>query len=79
MVTFRVSADVGEDRQVVLVLPEGVPTGAVELVVIVASPTAEDGKVPRTSLVEWAEAHAEHWGDELDSSDVERFTGRRFP
>lgn len=78
MVTFRISADVGEDRRVILVLPEEVPTGAVELVVTVASPSTEDGKVPRTSLAEWAESHAEHWGDELDSSDVERFTGRGF-
>ena len=32
----------------------------------------------RTSLADWAEENAEHWGDELRSDDVEGFTGRRF-
>ncbi len=78
MITFRVSADIKADRQIVLTLPPEVPTGKAELVVTVASLTAEDGKQPRSSLAEWAEENAEHWGSQLSSEDVEGFTGRRF-
>jgi hypothetical protein len=35
------------------------------------------GLQPRTSLAEWAEKHAEDWGKQLNSEDVESFTGRR--
>lgn len=35
-------------------------------------------KRPGTSLAEWAEQNAEDWGDELNSENVEAFTGRRF-
>jgi len=77
MITFRMTTDVKDDRRVVLTLPPEVPTGQTELVVIVAPP-AIDGKKPRTSLSEWAEANAEDWGNQLSSEDVEGFTGRRF-
>ena len=30
----------------------------------------------RLSLADWAEAHAEHWGNQLSAADVEGFTGR---
>jgi hypothetical protein len=39
MITFRVSTEVKDDRQVVLQLPPEVPTGQAELVVTVDSPT----------------------------------------
>jgi hypothetical protein len=58
-------------------LPPEVPTGQAELVVTVASPVP-DKKPPRTSLADWAEENAEHWGKQLSSEDVEGFTGRRF-
>lgn len=35
-------------------------------------------KRPRTSLSEWADSHAEHWGIRLSSESVEGFTGRSF-
>ena len=35
-------------------------------------------KRARTSLAEWAEQNAEEWGTQLNSEDVEGFTGRRF-
>jgi hypothetical protein len=35
-------------------------------------------KRPGTRLDEWAEQNAEDWGDQLDSENVEAFTGRRF-
>ena len=78
MITFRIQADVKDDRRVVLTLPPEVPLGQAELVVTVASPNGEAPKPPRTSLAEWAEANAEDWGDRLNSEDVEGFTGRRF-
>jgi hypothetical protein len=78
MITFRVSTDVKADRQVLLTLPPEVPTGRAELVVSVAGPPTLTEKQPRTSLADWAEANAEDWGDQLNSEDVEGFTGRRF-
>ncbi|MDC0935453.1 hypothetical protein OAS39_04130 [Pirellulales bacterium] len=54
------------------------PAGEVE-VTIVQPPTSRDGsKRPRSSLAEWADQHAEHWGDELKASDPSTFTGREF-
>jgi hypothetical protein len=32
----------------------------------------------RTSLAEWADVNAEHWGSQLNSANVEGFTGRSF-
>jgi hypothetical protein len=77
MISFRITADVREDRRVVLTLPPEVPLGQAELVVSVEAPAPEK-KPPRTSLADWAEANAEHWGNQLSSEDVEGFTGRRF-
>jgi hypothetical protein len=78
MITFRVSADVKDDRRVVLTLPAEVPPGRAELVVSVNPESPEPVRRPRTSLADWAEEHAEHWGDRLSATDVERFTGREF-
>lgn len=78
MITFRVSADVKDDRQIVLTLPPEVPTGKMELLVTVAPPALTQAKRPRTSLADWAEKNAEDWGTQLNSEDVEGFTGRRF-
>ncbi len=78
MITFRISAEIKADRQVVLTLPPEVPTGMAELVVSVASSAVTQKKQPRTSLADWAEENAEDWGDQLNSEDVEGFTGRRF-
>jgi hypothetical protein len=41
MITFRISADVKDDRRVVLTLPPEVPTGQADLVVTVDSQGAE--------------------------------------
>ena len=77
MITLRITADVKDDRRVVLTLPPEVPTGQAELVVTVASPAPEN-RPPRTSLADWAEANVDNWGDRMSSEDVEGFTGRRF-
>jgi hypothetical protein len=76
MITIRISADIPDDRRVVVTLPPNVPTGKNELIVSIASEPAETMKSPRSSLADWAEAHAEHWGNQLNSADVEGFTGR---
>lgn len=78
MITFRVTAEVKEDRRIVLDLPPEVPTGQTVLVVSVAPREGAEPKRPGTSLADWAEANAEDWGDHLSSEDVEGFTGRRF-
>ena len=76
MITFRVSADVKDDRRVVVTLPAEVPIGKAELVVTVAPYNGQGGsKAPSTSLADWAEQNAEDWGDQLSSEDVEGFTG----
>jgi hypothetical protein len=78
MITFRVSADITDDRQLMLTLPPEVPTGKAELLVTVDSATTDDRRQPRSSLADWAETNAEDWGNRLNSADVESFTGRRF-
>lgn len=75
MITIRITADIKDDHRVVLVLPPEVPVGQAELVVTVESP-APAPKRQRTSLADWAEANAEHWGTQLNSEDVDGFTGR---
>lgn len=77
MYTMRLLTEVGADRQIVLTLPPEVPTGTTEIEVNI-TPQSEQKKRPRTSWADWAEENAEHWGNRLDSRDVEGFTGRRF-
>jgi hypothetical protein len=77
MITMQIIVDVKDDRQVVVTLPPEVPIGQTQLVISVAVLPPEKKK-PRSSLAEWAEANGEHWGDKLNSEDVEGFTGRRY-
>jgi len=76
MITMRMTADVPADRQLTFTLPNEVPLGPVEVVVTVETPARQ--KKPRTSLSQWADENAEHWGDEMNSEDVEGFTGRSY-
>jgi hypothetical protein len=78
MITIRTTADVSADRQVTLRLPPEVPIGKNDFVVTVTPRSEVQGKRPRSSLADWAERNAEAWGDQLNSEDVEGFTGRRF-
>ena len=78
MVTFRVQADVTEDRRIELTVPSEVPLGRAEFVVALVAPTAGESKTARTSLAAWADKNAEDWGDQLDSTDVAGFTRRSF-
>ena len=77
MITLRLTADIKDDRRLVLTLPPEVPTGHADLVITVESPQPKNKK-PRTSLAAWADTNAENWGSQLSSEDVEGFTGRRF-
>jgi hypothetical protein len=76
MIVIRVSADIPDDRHIVLALPPEVPTGRNELTVSIEPKSEKTLKQPRTSLADWAEIHAEHWGNQLSATDVENFTGR---
>ena len=76
MITVRVTADIKDDRRVVLTLPPEVPVGRSELIVSVADQPQPVMKQLRSDLAEWAEEHAEHWGNRLSAADVEGFTGR---
>jgi len=73
---FRVLADIKDDRRVILTLPPEVPTGKHELIVSIAPESEVVVRQPRSSLADWAEEHAEHWGNQLNATDVEGFTGR---
>lgn len=55
MITFRVAAEVKNDRRVVLTLPAEVPTGQGELVITVESPVLENAQ-PGSGLAAWVEA-----------------------
>jgi hypothetical protein len=76
MITIRVSADIKDDRRVVLILPPEVPVGKSELVVSVASAPDREPRLPWSNLADWADLNAEHWGSRLSATDVEGFTGR---
>ncbi|MBI1313279.1 hypothetical protein GC176_18465 [bacterium] len=78
MVTFRVQADITEDRRIELTVPNDVPLGRAEFVVALVAPANDEQRPPRTSLAAWAEDNAEEWGKQLDSTDVAGFTGRSF-
>jgi hypothetical protein len=53
MITFQVTADVKQDRQVVLTLPPEVPTGQTKLVVSVEPSTSDQAQI---GLLDWVEA-----------------------
>lgn len=78
MITFRLKAIVKEDRRVEIVLPPETPLGAQELVVSIAPQSSETPQPRKASLAEWARQYAEDLGDDVKSTDVEGFTGRRF-
>jgi hypothetical protein len=68
MITIRVSADIKDDRRVVLVLPPEVPVGKSELVVSVTSESNPAPRLPQSSLADWADQNAEHWGNRLSAA-----------
>lgn len=81
MNSFRASIEVDKDRRATIVVPPEFPTGRVDVVITAVEPnglTFRQGAKPRTSLADWARENAEHWGDEIKSTDVEGFTGRRY-
>ena len=61
MITFRITADVKNDRRVVLTLPPEVPTGQAALVVTVESPAANN-KQSRPKRAHTGEAPARRNG-----------------
>jgi hypothetical protein len=71
VITLRVSADVKDDRQIVLTLPSNVPTGKAELLVTVNPQSTGDVRRPRSSLADRAEESADHWGQRLSAADVD--------
>jgi hypothetical protein len=78
MFTFAQEVDVPEDRKVVVIiqLPPEVPVGVKLALSITAA--ADGSKRPRRSLSQYFKEHGEDWGEQIRSTDVEGFTGRRF-
>ena len=54
------------------------PEGTCVIVEPLALPQVAQPKRPGTSLADWAEQNAEDWGDQMNSENVDSFTGRRF-
>ena len=91
MQSFQTVAQISDDRTLTLVVPPEFPKGQVQVTLTAVSEPElpymrgvqagipyTRGKLPRTSLAEWADENAEHWGNQIRSDDVEGFTGRRF-
>lgn len=80
MITVQKTVEITADRKLKIdvELPPDTPLGQAELTLSVRPQSESPQKKPRTSLADWAEENAEHWGDQISSTDVEGFTGRRF-
>jgi hypothetical protein len=63
IITFQITADVKDDRRVVLTLPPEVPTGQMKLMVT-ADLVAPENQQPGMGLVDWAEVQADRNGSE---------------
>jgi hypothetical protein len=63
MITFRITADIKDDRRVVLTLPPEVPTGQAELVVSVEQ-LVSGAKLDDASSADWVEVRIERNGNE---------------
>jgi hypothetical protein len=78
MPTIRFTTEIGTDGTIRL--PEGVelPPGEVDVTVVPSAENSDPHEPPRTSLADWADQYAEHWGQQLRAVDVSSFTGRSF-
>lgn len=77
MATIRLTAEIKEDRRLEIVLPPEIPLGQAELTLSI-EPMLDPPPERKFRLSEWAAKYAEDLGDEVKSTDVEGFTGRRF-
>lgn len=77
MIALRVTAEVTDDRRVVVTLPPEVPTGRAELVVTVESPNGTSSQ-PRGVPAEAVRGIGAGAGEPPDDATVERWLdGRR--
>jgi hypothetical protein len=77
MSTFRFTTKIDDGT---IHLPEDIKLvpGMIEVTIVQPPQVSEQPKSPRTSLADWAEHHAEHWGQQINAADVSSFTGRSF-
>jgi hypothetical protein len=91
MQSFQTVARISDDHTLTVVVPAEFPKGQVQVTITpvneaglpytrgeMAGIPYTRGKRPRTSLAEWAEKNAEHWGDQIRSDDAKGFIGRKF-
>jgi len=78
MSRIRFTTRIDDDRTIRLPEDIEIEPGNVEVTIVQSCQPADEGKTPRTSLADWAEQHAEHWGTRLSAVDVSTFTDRRF-
>ncbi len=63
MITFRLTAKVNHDRQIVLTLPPEVPIGSAELTVTIDSGESTNGR-QGANLMDWVEAETGRGDDD---------------
>jgi len=78
MSRIRFTTKIDDDRTIRLPEDVEIEPGNVEVTIVQPCRSADEGRTPRTSLADWAEQNAEHWGSRLSAVDVSTFTDRRF-
>ncbi len=76
MTITRFTADVLPDGSIRPPKEIQLTPGSVDVIVFQQVLNTDMEARERTSLADWAEENAEHWGDRLSAKDVNKFTGR---
>ena len=76
MTITRFTADVLPDGSIRPPKEIQLTPGTADIIVYQQVLNSDLEKRGRTSLADWAEENAEHWGDRLSAGDVNKFTGR---
>lgn len=76
MTITRFTADVLPDGTIRPPKEIQLEPGTVDVIVFQQALNGGLEKKRRTSLADWAEDNAEHWGDRLSAENVSKFTGR---
>ena len=77
METIALSKKIPKSKEVTISLPQ-FDTGQEIEILVVINPLPKHRKSEPFDMVKWAQEWAFNFGNEIKSSDVESFTGRRF-
>lgn len=76
MATVRFTGDVLPDGSIRPPKEVHLAPGTADVTVVQREDGVAAQQPARSSLADWAEQHAEHWGQRLSAGDVSSFTGR---